>query len=105
MEINQTTITFILGLAAIVSIILSVYNSIRNPQVKGESIAQKQQSEIEELKKLYSELKETHIKSVEKDIKDLTMEISNLKTTLVKLATIIEERIPKGQPGLTPPGQ
>lgn len=104
MSIDQNTITFVLGLAAVVSIIFHIYERFRNPQIKSDSDASKLRSDVEELKKVVSEIKETHLRTVENDIKNLTTSVNELSKTVVRLATIIDERIPKGNPNLTAPG-
>ena len=51
------------------------------------------------------EIREKHLLSVENDLKILNNTLQDLSRTVVKLSTIIDERIPKRLPSLTPPGK
>ena len=104
MEINQQSLTFFLALASAVGVVLTVYRSFRDPQIKADGDTSKLRSDLTELGKVVSEIKETHLRSVEKDIKELTTAVNDLSKTVVRLSTIIDERIPKASPNLTPPG-
>lgn len=104
MQIDQQSITFMLGIAALLSIVFNVYNTFRNPQIKSDNDVTVLRGEIETLKKTVTEIKETHLRTVENDIKNLTAAVNDLGKTVIKLSTIIDERIPKGSPSLTPPG-
>lgn len=105
MQIDQQSLNFILAIVAGISIVLSVYRSIRNPQIKSESAANSLQIEMAALKKEVKDLKETDLHSLKLEIKGLSDSNVELSKTVVKLATIIDERIPKGTPNLTPPGR
>lgn len=102
MVIDQATVTFFLGIVAVVSVLFNVYNSFRNPQIKADQTDIKFREELDSLKKTVLEIKETHLRTVEQDIKNLTTAVNDLSKTVVRLSTIIDERIPKGSPALTP---
>src|SRR5687768_13932197 len=95
MEIDQNTITFILGLVAIVSVLFNIYNTFRNPQIKADQTDIKFREELTSLQKTVQEIKETHLRTVEQDIKNLTTAVNELSKTVVRLSTIIDERIPR----------
>lgn len=104
MQIDQNTITFVLGLAALVSIVFSVYNAFRNPQIKTDQETLTLKSEITNLKTEVKDIKETHLRALEGEIKSLRESVTNLALNVNTLSTIINERIPKASPNLTPPG-
>src|SRR4051794_13393470 len=104
MKIDQSTLTFILGFVALFSVAFNVYARFRNPQIAADTAVAKLRDDFDGLNRIVSEIKETHLRSVEKDIKDLTAAVNDLSKTVVRLSTIIDERIPKGSPNLTPPG-
>jgi uncharacterized membrane protein (DUF106 family) len=91
--ITPQNITFALS---IIAIIFAVYNSFKKPQIDGEKIAITMREDINSLQKQIIEIKETHLRSVEADIKTLTTAVNELSKTVVRLSTIIDERIPKG---------
>lgn len=95
MAIDQTTITFLLGIVAVISVLFNVYNSFRNPQIRADQVDIKFREEIDTLKKTVQEIKETHLRTVEQDIKNLTSAVNDLSKTVVRLSTIIDERIPR----------
>lgn len=103
MQLDQNAITFILGLVALVSILIQVYNAFRTPQIKSDQTDIKLEDRIRAVEKAVLDIKETHIRSIESDIKSLTISVNELSKTVVKLSTIIDERIPKATPNLTPP--
>lgn len=93
--ISTTTINVILGIIAIFSTVFAVFAYFKNPQIRTDKETASLKEEVENMKKSISEIKETHIKNVEQDIKNLNLAINDLSKTVVKLATIIDERIPK----------
>jgi predicted PurR-regulated permease PerM len=95
-QIDQTALTFVLALVAAISVIFTVYNSFRNPQISSEKADIRFREEIDGLKKTVQEIKETHLRTVEQDIKNLTAAVNDLSKTVVRLSTIIDERIPRG---------
>ena len=90
--ITQSNVTFALG---IVAIVFTVYNYFRNPQIRTDAVIIKLQEDFGSLQKQLIEVKETHLRQVENDIKILTAAVNELSKTVVKLSTIIDERIPK----------
>ena len=84
--------------------VFTIYSYFKNPQIKTDQTTITLSSDVTELKKQITEIRETHLRNVEKDMKDLTAAVNDLSKTVVRLSTIIDERIPKGSPGLTPPG-
>jgi hypothetical protein len=93
---------------AVLSVIFSVYNYFRNPQIRTDKENVKLSEEIATLKrdigtmqmnfdKQIVEIKTNHLANMEKDIKDLTGSIGTLNIAMAKLSTIIDERIPRAQ--------
>ncbi len=88
------TIYTLLGICAIV---FAVYLYFRNPQIKTDQITIKLRDDVSEMQRQIVDIKETHLRSVENDIKTLTNAVNELSKTVIKLSTIIDERIPKGK--------
>ncbi len=85
----------ILATIAMGSLLFGIYNYFRNPQIKTDQVTLKLRDDLNEVQKQVTEIKETHIRSVEIDIKTLTTAVNDLSKTVIKLSTIIDERIPK----------
>ena len=79
----------------ILTLLFNIYRSYSKPQQSLEVADIRFEDEIKQLKKSVAEIRETHIKNVEQDIKMLNSAIQDLSKTVVKLTTIIDERIPK----------
>lgn len=89
-------ITLIVGVFGLFGTIFGIYLYFRNPQIKTDQVTLKLSDDVKDLQKQLTEVKETHLKSVETDIKTLTTAVNDLSRTVIKLSTIIDERIPKG---------
>lgn len=103
---TPSNITFSLGLMAI---IFSVYNYFRTPQIDGDKrdalFAQKLQDHIDSdalhqkaVQQRFDELlllSSNHIHTVDTKVDVLGSRVSNLDTSITRLSTIIDERIPK----------
>lgn len=87
-------ITFAIG---ILSLIFTIYKSYRNPQIDTDKTIIGLNDRIGNVEKTVNELKETHLKNIETDLKSLTQSVHDLSKTVVKLATIIDERIPRSE--------
>lgn len=99
--VTPQNIMFVIGLMGIV---FTIYNYFKNPQIKTDQETISLKSEITVLKGEIKEIKETHLRTLEGEIKNLNSSVNQLSGTVIKLATIIDERIPKGYSALTPPG-
>lgn len=95
MSLTVENISFILGVLGIGGAVFTIYNAYRNPQIDVDKTIIKLREDIDSLHTTVSEIKEKHLTSVENDIKKLTETIQQLSMTVVKLSTIIDERIPK----------
>lgn len=102
--ISSTTLAFVLGTITLLSALFAAYAHFRNPQIKTDQTTTKLKDDVADLQKQILEIKETHLRAVESDLKNLTTAVNDLGKTVIRLSTIIDERIPKGSPGLTPPG-
>ena len=103
--LTQSNITFIIGLFGIV---FTIYSSIRSPQARGEKfdavIDAKmkliQESNDRRFEDTYKRIEESTtlsrncIHTVEIKVDELASKINQSNSELVKLSTIIEERIP-----------
>jgi cob(I)alamin adenosyltransferase len=94
-SITASNLTFILAFFSFIGIIFTVYSYFRNPQIKTDQVTIQLQNDLVDLERKFTELKETHLRSVEEDVKRLTFAVNELSKTVIKLSTIIDERIPK----------
>ena len=95
-SITASDLNLILAFCAFVSVLFGVYSYFRNPQIKTDGVIIKLQEDFNTMQKQVVELRETHLRAVENDLKLLTTAVNDLSKTVVKLSTIIDERIPKG---------
>ena len=104
--ITPSNTTFVIGILAI---LFSVYNYFRNPQIKSEKVDAlldqkvKFTNEINDrrfievqnnINKAF-ELAQNHTHSVEMSVNKLVDKVNDIGKDIIKLQTIIEERIPK----------
>lgn len=85
----------VLFIIAVITAIFGLYNYFRNPQIKTDQEGIKLYDRISNLEKSVVEIREKHLTSVETDLKLLNTAINDLSKTVVRLSTIIDERIPK----------
>lgn len=96
-SIGSTEIVLILGICNLIGIIFAVYSYFRNPQISTDKVLVTLQENYSNLQKQVTEIKETHLKAAENEIKTLTTAVNDLSKTVIKLSTIIDERIPRSQ--------
>ena len=94
-SINTNDLNLLLAVFALISILFGLYSYFRNPQITTDKLLLQLQDNYSTLQKQVTEIKETHLKEAEKDIKTLTTAVNDLSKTVIKLSTIIDERIPK----------
>ena len=94
-SITASDITILIAICSLIGILFTVYLYFRNPQIKTDGVIIKLQEDVSSMQKQMMELKETHLKAMESDIKSLTSAVNDLSKTVVRLSTIIDERIPK----------
>jgi hypothetical protein len=94
MSVSQI-LTITISIANLIGLLFAIYLYFRNPQIKSDQTDIGFRGEIDGIKKQIQEIKETHLKTVEQDIKNLTISVNDLGKTVIRLATIIDERIPK----------
>lgn len=80
---------------SIVTMLFSLYLHFRKPQESSEKQILVMKEDIKSLKQEMKEIKETHLRALELEIKNLNTNVNGLSVTVVKLATIIDERIPR----------
>lgn len=97
---SQTIMLYI----TIGSVVFAIFSYFRNPQIKTDQRNIRFDDRLTSVEKSVVEIREKHLISVEGDLKTLNATLQSLSETVVRLSTIIDERIPKGTPGLTPPG-
>ena len=95
MVLDAQNLSYVLGILGLISILLTAYNSYRNPQIDTDKTTLKLREDIDTLKEIVDEVKEKHLRAVEQDLRKLSDTIQQLSTTVVKLSTIIEERVPR----------
>lgn len=104
--LTPSNITFALGL---LGILFAVYNYFRNPQVDADKkdalLGQQMQYFIEGTERRFKEVQDSfqglllqsnnHIHTVDTKVEALSTTIGAMSNEITRLATIIEERIPK----------
>lgn len=109
-QISSTAISIILGLIAIVGMIFTVFFYFKKPQDRMEKKLLLMEVELKNIKDEQKESSKeiTIIKqdlskaegNTQKELKDMGSILNNCKSEIIRLSTIIEERIPKGTPNL-----
>ncbi len=72
-----------------------IYDRFSKPQIKADQAGIKLTDRVDTLEKTVIEIREKHLTSVESDLKTLNQTLQKLSETVVRLSTIIDERIPK----------
>lgn len=93
--LTPSNIMFALGL---LGILFSVYNYFRNPQIisdKTDALLTQKLSNIEAVVNNFQSALQTHIQSDIASFGGLNQHLVEVDKSVVKLTTIIEERIPK----------
>lgn len=99
-------LNLILSILTLGAIIFAIYKYFREPDVKADKelalirqeFIEHKKINAEEQKRIYSliqNLKDNHIHTIDEQVKNNRDMISGLKVEITKLATVIEERIPK----------
>lgn len=96
-SIDASQLNLLLAVFAFLSALFGVYSYFRNPQIITDKIIIKLQEDFSNVQKQVTEIKETHLKAAENEIKTLTTAVNDLSKTVIKLSTIIDERIPKNR--------
>ena len=94
-SISATDFALIFAFCSFIGIIFTVYFYFRNPQISTDKILLQLQDNYANMQRQVTEIKETHLKAAENEIKTLTTAVNDLSRTVIKLSTIIDERIPK----------
>lgn len=108
LTITAGQIGIVVGILTIGSAIFTIFFYFQKPQIALEKKMRELFDDHENTKKELSNLRADHIMvndGLQKEFKEMTFAMNNLDKTVVRLSTIIEERIPKGSPNLTPPGK
>jgi hypothetical protein len=93
----QLTPTNILFGIVVLQAIFATYSYFKTPQIKGDQAKIRLEDKVADLEKQILEIKQTHLISIENNIKDLSATVHDLQITIVKLNTILDERLPKQQ--------
>lgn len=105
--ISPAIIGMIVGLISILGSVFAIFFYFQKPQIALEKRVQSLEEENRNLSRDFEVMKAAHLEnngSMQKEMKELTTAVNDLGKTVVRLSTIIDERIPKGSPNLTPPG-
>lgn len=89
------TTTNVLFAITIIGILFNIYRSYKDPQTSSEKDSIKLTDRVATLELSIKEVREQHLKAVETDLKNLNITLQKLSETVVKLSTIIDERIPR----------
>ena len=107
LDIND--IGFIMGIVGIIGVIFTIYKYFRDPQIstdkKDALLAQQVQWSSEATERRFKEMNDNfqalllqsnnHIHTVDTKVEALNLSVTNMGKEIVKLATIIDERMPK----------
>ncbi len=83
---------FIIGL---IGVVITVYNTVRNPQTTSEKNDSLMELSIAQLGKDLANLRDNHVHSLDVKLDETNKVVTQIAIQVAKLATIIEERIPK----------
>ncbi len=89
------TLPNLIAICTLIGIIFIVYDRFSKPQIETDKDSIKITDRIIALEKTVTEIREKHLISVESDLKTLNVTLQDLSKTVVRLSTIIDERIPK----------
>ena len=106
-QISSTTIGMIGGIIAIGGTIFTIFFYFQRPQLALEKRVATLEDDLKNTHKEIEIIRATHLEnngSIQKEMKELTKSVTDLSLTVNTLSTIINERIPKGSPNLTPAG-
>lgn len=92
MTIDYQTIMFGTG---VLGTIFGVYNYFRNPQIKLEKSEYGFGLQLKNMQAEIANLRDNHIHTLDQKIDGVNVEMTSMKVEIGKLATIIDERIPK----------
>jgi hypothetical protein len=95
---ERETIQFVIEVFTLLAIIFAIYKYFRNPDERAEKAICLLKEQILYERKITDKALETQqncLHSLEKEIINQKNEILKLNNTVIKLSTIIEERIPK----------
>lgn len=87
-----------ISVLTLLAMIFAVYKYFRNPDIKADKEICLLKQELKEHKDMSSELIKTNqncLHSLEKEVASLKGEVNGVNLEIVRLGTIIEERIPK----------
>jgi len=94
MDQTIDVITVIGQIITLIGVIFIVYNYFKNPQIKSEKTDALLTQRFDIMQKDFNNLKDNHIHSIDVKLEENGKSITNLVVEVVKLSTIIEERIP-----------
>lgn len=108
-SISAGQIGLAVGVVSLVGVAFTVYKSWRNPQIevdkKAELLEERAKWDREQTEKRFKEsdenakqayaLAQNHIHSVDVKVDNVAVGLGELKGEVIKIATILEERLPK----------
>lgn len=92
MQDTLTVITFILGISGVV---FGIYHYFKNPQIKLEKGESLLSLTVANIQKDITNLRDNHIHTLDMRVGQMNTEMNSLAMRVERLATIIEERIPR----------
>jgi hypothetical protein len=99
MTLDQETISYIIGITVLANVGLTIYNSIKKPQQKGEVTDAIFEQKISTLRDTVVNLRDNHLHTIESKL-DLHIDNQNkseltMAKTIGRIETILEERLPR----------
>lgn len=109
MELTAQNLNYLLAVIALASVAFTVWNKVSKPQVDSEKkdalLAQQVQWQTEATERRFTEMQgsiekafllaQNHVHTVDTKVESLTTIITSMGNQIVKLQTILEERLPK----------
>lgn len=95
METQILTTQNILFALTFIGVIFSIYRSYKEPQISIEKDSLKLTDRVLNLEKGIVEIREKHLEAITSDLKELNTTLQDLSHTVIKLSTVIDERIPR----------
>ena len=107
-SLTSDKLVYLIGVTSLITLVLQAYNSVIKPQYKSDKddallnqqvkdLAKNTADQLLQMSKDFANLRDNHIHTLQIAQDNNSTQITDLRVTVTKLATIIDERIPKKQ--------
>lgn len=87
-------LNFILAIIAILSVVFTIWNTVKNPQVASDKNDALMNQSIAQLQRDLTNLRDNHLHTLDTKIDSTISSVNTISIEVAKLGTIINERIP-----------